>query len=297
MKMQNKHITKWGSPQSGSRALYFVHDQDGLIQMDIDMELEQLRVKGRVITPDIKKQISEKVKSRRTEYNASVTRLGIPESLQSLLLTTSKSEAEKYARNITVTEYDLFLLIHNCNQLRLTHRAKFKQYVPDHLKISDTDRNEMKTDNPKDFFKKLYAGLEQRRYIHVHLFEYSSDWHCIFFSHQDIEPTDNHWKYGCHLHYISHLWSNLDKRRVWNQFNKRSTEISGNLHIKFEPFNFSKLNEANNQTGDKQEQPPQLIIFNPTLANGLGSIPLPVAHLTTRGLWITTVSFLHKKVI
>lgn len=286
--IRSRHITKFGSPLAGSRALYFVSDQDGLIQMDIDLELEQLRQRGRIVTRDIETKIKENVKTRKREYDAAVAHLGIPDYLKNLFEVTSKSEAEQHIQKITIPEYELFLLIHNCNQIGFTHRAKFRQYVPEHLKLSSEDREVMKATNPKKFFKKMDAGLAQRKYVHVHLFERSSDWHCFYFRHQDIEHETD-WKYGSHLHYLSHLWT-LNKRWVWSKFNKRRFDISG-IHIKFEPFDFSKLDEAESSADVKKELPPQLVIFDPTLAKGLGSIPLPVAHLATRGAWITTVSF------
>ncbi len=290
--MRNRLITRFGSPLARSGALYFATDQEGLIQMDVDMELEQLRAKGRFITPDIKSQVKSDVQRRKAEYHDKVNQIGVPDKLKELFLIARKTEAEQYSRKIVLSEYDLFLLIHNCSQIRFTHRSKFKQYIPEHLVVSDSDRDEMKAGHPKKAFTKMDSILLERKYIHVHLFEFSSDWHCFYFTHQDIEPTSaNHWKYGCHLHYISHLWSRLKKRWVWNKFNQRSTEISGSLHIRFEPFEFPNPDDAKEgylNSGSKL--PPWAVIFDPNLACGCGSVPLPVAHMATRGLWVTKVS-------
>lgn len=289
--MRNRHITRFGSPLTRSGALYFACDQEGLIQMDVDMQLEQLRAKGRLITPDIKSQVKSNVERRKAEYHDKVNQIGVPDKLKKLFLLTKKAEAEEYSQNIVLSEYDLFLLIHNCSQIRFTHRSKFKQYIPEHLIVSDTDRDEMKIGNPKKFLKKVSSGLLERKYIHVHLFEFSSDWHCFYFTHQDIEPTKNHWKHGCHLHYISHLWPNLKKRWIWSKFNQRSTEISGSLHIRFEPFEFPNPDEAKESyLNNGSKLPLWAAIFDPNLAYGCGSVPLPVAHMATRGLWVTKVS-------
>ena len=287
--MRNRHATRFGSLLARSGALYFATDQEGLMQMAIDMELEQLRAKGGFVTPDIKSEVKSDVQRKKAEYHDKVNQLGVPDKLKNLLLITKKAEAEQYVRELVISEYDLFLLIHNCSQIRFSHRSKFKQYVPEHLRVSDTDRDEMKIGNPKKIMKKVSSGLLERKYIHVHFFEFSSDWHCFYFTHQDIEPTKNHWKYGCHLHYISHLWTGLKKRWVWSKFNKRSTDISGSLHIKFEPFEFPNhaLESSINRVG---ELPPCAVIFDPNLACGCGSVPLPVAHMATRGLWVTEVS-------
>ncbi len=294
--MRSRRITRFGSPLAPSGALYFVSDQDGLVQMDVDLELAKLEAKGMFVTRDIKSLVKDKVKQRRAEYRENVDRVGIPKNLKGLFSITSKSKAEQYSRNIVISEYDLFLLIHNCSQIRFSHRSRFRQYVPDHLLVSDTDRNEMKEGSPKKFTKKVSATLLERRYVHVHLFECGSDWHCFYFSHQDIEPTEsNHWKYGCHVHYVSHLWPNLKKKWVWSRFSKRYTDISDSLHIRFEPFVFPSPDEPiKNYPKNGSNVPPWTLIFDPNLARGSGSDPLPVAQLAIRGAWITKVSLPHK---
>jgi hypothetical protein len=289
--MRNRHITRFGSPLARSGALYFATDLEGLIQMEVDMKLAQLQLNGIVITPEVRSQVKGNARQKRAEYHDKVGQLGIPDKLKDLFLITRKAQAEQYSRGLVISEYDLFLLIHNCNQIRFTHRSKFKQYVPGHLKVTDTDRAEMMAGNPQSMRKKVKSGLLERRYIHVHLFEYGSDWHCFYFSHQDIDPTDtNHWAYGCHLHYVSHLWPNFKKRHIWNKFNKRFTEIPGTLHIKFKPFEWPKPDEfAKSYLNKESELPPWAVIFNPSLAGGCGSTPLPVAAIATRGLWVTEV--------
>ena len=290
--MRNRHITRFGSPLTRSGALYCACDQEGLVQMDVDMQLEQLRAKGRLINPDIKAKVKSTVERRRGEYHDKVNQIGVPDKLKRLFLITKKAEVEQYCRNIVLSEYDLFLLIHNCSQIHFTHRSKFKQYVPEHLIVSHTDRDEMKAGNPKKFLTKIHSTLLERRYTHVHLFERGSDWHCFYFSHQDIEPAStNHWKYGCHLHYISYLWPKLRKRWIWYKFNKRFTEISGSLHIRFEPFEFPSPGKAKQiDPNDRSTIPPWAVNFDASLASGCGSVPLPVAHMATRGLWIVKVS-------
>ena len=280
--MRNKHVTRFGSVLGPSGAFYGVSDREGLIQMDIDLKLAELQYRGVHITRKIKSEVSDSVRKNAKEHRDRVNQVGIPDKIQGLLQLTKKSEADKYSRKLVLSEYELFLLVHNCNQIHFTHRSKFKQYVPEHLRVSNSDRAKMKTGEPKVFLKKVSSGLLERRYIHVHLFEHSSNWYCFYFSHDDIEPGENnHWKYGCHLHYISHLWSNYKKGQIWKAFNKRSTEISGNIHIRFEPFEFPSPDEAS---------PPWTEIFNLDSASGEGSVPLPVAQVTTRGMMFSTIS-------
>lgn len=296
--MRNRHITRFGSPLTRSGALYFACDQEGLVQMDVDMQLEQLRAMGELITPSVRAQVKRRIEQRKAEYHDKVNQIGVPDKLEKLFLMTKKAEVEQYSRNIVLSEYDLFLLIHNCSQIRFTHRSKFKQYVPEHLTVSDTDRDELKAGNPKRIFKKTRSILLERRYIHAHLFERSSDWHCFYFSHQDIEPAStNHWEYGCHVHYISHLWPKLKKRWIWSKFNKRFTQISGSLHIRFDAFRHPGPSEWRViDPDDMSTIPPWAVNFDPNHAQGCGSVPLPVAELATRGLWMLTVSLPSKSI-
>ncbi len=289
--LRNKHITRFGSVFAPSGAAYGASDREGLIQMDIDLELAQLQFKGIAITAGRKSEVNDSVRQKAREHRDKVNQVGIPDKIQGLLQLTKKAEAENYSRELVLSEYELFLLIHNCNQINFTHRSKFKQYIPEHLRLTAADRAEMGTGNPKTFLKKTSASLSERRYIHVHLFEYSSDWHCFYFSHDDIEPGENnHWKYGCHLHYVSHLWPNYKKQQIWKAFNKRSTEISGNFHIKFEPFEFSNPDEIAESGQSHESKLPGTVIFDPDYAQGDCSKPLPVAHVATRGIWFSKIS-------
>ena len=289
--MINRHITRFGFPLTKSGALYCPSDEEGLIQMDVDLNRTKLQAKGLYITPEIESKIKKDVKHRAVEYHNKVNQLGVPEKFKKLFQITRKAQTEQYVRQMAISEYELFLLIHNCSQIRFTHRSKFKQYVPSHLKLSDNDRDDMKAGNPKKLTTKVHSGLLERKYVHVHLFEYGSEWHCFYFSHHDIEPTNkNHWKYGSHLHYISHLSSELKKRWIWSKFNRRSADIPDSLHIKFEPFIFPDPSKGGSYLNNEGKLPLWMDIFNPDFAQGCGSEPLPVAHVATRGLMFVHVS-------
>ncbi len=287
-KLQSKHVTKFGSPFD--RSMYAVSDAYGLIQMDTDIELSRLYALGTPITRELVSRVKDETKERRKEFDKKVRNAGVPEEFKNLFQATSKTQVEKYIRGITISEYTLFVLIHNCSQLGLSHRARFKKYVPDHLKMKNPIKELHSAKGPKKALRKLGAGLNERRYIHIHLFEGGAIWHLFFFSHQDIDPESNHWKNGCHLHYVSYLWTNLTKQSSWKEFNKRKTQISGNLHIKFEPFEFpTSVEESVKSGGEGLKKLPRMI--DPASASGLGPFPIPLAELATRGMWAGEVSF------
>jgi hypothetical protein len=287
LEMKSRHATRFGWPLSPSGALYAISDEHGLVKMEVDIRLIQRIGKSNVVTEDTLVEIKREVLHERTQYHRLVNQFGIPEKLKTLFGIKKKSEVEKYCRDIVVSEYELFLLIHNCSQLPMSHRSKFREYMPEHLKVSTDDRLQMKDGISNKFIRKLHAGLSQRKYIHVHLFEFSTIWHCFFFSHNDTDPTPtNHWKQGgCHVHYVSYLWPELNKRWIWNQFNKRSIEFSGSVHLRFEPFDFSKADEMVEVYRREGKTIPWAFPFDPALANGMDTIPLPVPHLATRGIW------------
>jgi hypothetical protein len=289
--MNSRHFTKFGSYFSPSGGLYVISDEDGLIRMDMDMELIRLKSKGVPITRDTITELKRDIQKKRASYHDKVSQAGIPDKLKPLLQITKKAELEKYCRDLTVSEYDLFLLIHNCNQIQYNHRSKFKEFMPDHLKFSDTDRYEMKTGNLRKAIRKVSPSIQERRCLHIHLFEYSTVWHYFYFSHQDVNiESTNHWKYGCHIHFVNYLWTEYSKSLIWKIFNKRNNEISGNLHIRFSSVNYSDQ-EVNikSDLNRKNTLPPYSFAYNPEYATEFSSIALPVRQLITRGIWAVTL--------
>ena len=80
--MRNRHITRFGSPLARSGALYGVFDEEGLIQMAVDMKLVQLHARGIFITPEMKSLAKSDVKQSRAEYHDEVKHAGVPDKLK-----------------------------------------------------------------------------------------------------------------------------------------------------------------------------------------------------------------------
>lgn len=235
--MNNEHITRFGFPTSPHGALYIMDDKEGIIQFYADICRTVLRLKGVEITPTIETQILEFCRRKQDEYDKEVDAEGVPDKLRTLFDIERKSEAVRYCKNLELSEYELFLLVHNSSQMGFTHRAKFTEFVPQHLKISNSDISNLKDSAPRQFLKKIDGIFLERRRIHVHLFERVDQWHCFYYSYSDIESdSKSHWKYGSHLHYVSYLWPNCQKGKIWASFDERSTDISGNVHIRLIPF-------------------------------------------------------------
>jgi hypothetical protein len=226
-------------PFTPEGALYIVHGKEGVAQFWADNCKIGLQSKGIQITPDIENEILDLVQSKLGEIESEIDAEGLPAKLMPLFEIKKKSKVVGYCKKLELSEDELVLLIHNCRQIGFKHRAKFTQFVPPHLKVLDSDISAMKNDNPRQFLKKVHGIFKERKRIHIHLLERGNEWHCFYFSYSDIEAGDrSHWKHGSHLHYISHLWSNLKKEQVWESFDKRVVEIQGSAHIKLQAFSF-----------------------------------------------------------
>lgn len=289
--LRNKHVTRLGYPTGRGGALYYVSDQEGLCQMAVDLVVFQFLQNGINLSPADKSQILNDVKFERDIYNSKVTNRGVPEKLLKLLQISTKSEADKYCKSLIISEFELFLFIQNCHLIGFEHKSKFPDYVPAHLIISDTDTTKLKNGNTKPVSKKLGPLLDERRRINVHLFYRNSEWHCFYFSDDDIEKNENnHWKNGSHIHYISFLWPSYTQEQIWRSFDTRKTKLSGNIHIRFNPYEYPEIKAQKDYSALSLGKTPGAFAFDLTLAADCDSFPIPSAHVATRGCWITTVS-------
>ncbi len=260
--------------------------------MAVDLEIAKRFKEGLVTHHHHVERLTKRVKRLQSRYNETISAEGVPEKFVHLVSLAKKSEVQKFCKTLVVTEHDLFLMIHNCAQIGFRHRSRFPEFVPDHLEIHKDDEEKMADGDFHPISKKMSAILKERRNIHVHLFDRGEEWHCLYFSFEDIELDEsNHWKKGCHIHYVSHLWPNFTKEQVWNKFNVRSTEIRGNIHISFIPFDYSSPDDVRtNNSFAHGLQSPAAILFNSNFTSVNNSEPVPVAHITTRGSWSITIS-------
>ena len=289
--LRNKHVTRLGSPVDVGGALYYVKDQEGLYQMAVDVELSDLMRRGIPIIPQLQTRIQDHIKIRQDIYISELEKKGVPESLESLVRITKKSEAKKLLKSLTISEYQLFLFIQNCTQIGYSHKSKFPTYVPEHLEITEDDREKQKDGDYLAVTKKIHPLLAERKNINVHMFSQDETWHCFYYTFHDIETEDdNHWKHGSHLHYISHLWPNYHKKQVWEAFDKRRIDISGDLHVRFHPYDYPKFAPIDGNQLSSPNLFPGAIIYDLALASEPGLIPVPTAQVETRGVFITRVS-------
>jgi hypothetical protein len=89
---------------------------------------------------------------------------------------------------------------------------------------------------------------------------------------------------------VSHAWPNHTKASVWRSFDQRRTQIPGNLHIRFVPFDFSDETWPPPSVLDTRGRSMASLLFAPELATYQGTAPAPMAQIATRGVWFTNVS-------
>jgi len=216
-------------------AIFLAKDIEGGIQASTHIMKITLEANGIVVTPQIEQEISLYFKMRQEEYDKEVFAQGVPEKLQTLLNYTKKSKLLAYCRRITISEEELFLLVHNCSQIGYTHQSKFLEYVPENRRLTESDRAILIKNEPKKFFGKIRSIFKERKNYMVHLFESDKIWHCLYYTYHEMEADNNEWKHGPHLHFVNYLWPEYTKRKVWESFDKREHNING-VHIRLKPI-------------------------------------------------------------
>jgi hypothetical protein len=233
--MKEPHFSRLGSPVSPNGAVYLINDIEGVILANADVLKEAMQLKGITITPTIEQQIIQYCREKNAEFDRITDSQGIPDKIRAIFEFTKKSKLVAYCKRIQLTEHELFLLTHNCSQLGFTCKSKFTEFVPQGRKVLDSDLSEMERGNPNKFITKVDRIIEERKRYHVHLLEKGEEWHCFYFTYRDMDSgNEGHWKHGSHIHYVSHLWPNLSKRKVWESFDQRNVDIQGSIHIRLE---------------------------------------------------------------
>ena len=293
--LKNKHITRCGNPLQKGGALYFVTDQEGLCQMAVDILLFQCLANNEPINQKEKEESLNEVKFMRDVYNSKIAKKGIPEKFLKLFNISKKSKVDQFAKQMNITEFELFLLIRNCYFEGFNHRSKFPDYVPQHLVITDFDKNELEEGNVKPVSKKLDPLLIYRRRINVHMISKAEKWHCFYFDYNDINNENNHWKQGEHIHYISYLWPNLSEEEVWDSFDTRKTKLPNPLHIHFSPFKDPETFSRNDYPQAFRENKLGSFAFDVQFTSDIDSFPIPPAQIATKGFWVSKI-FIKKQI-
>ncbi len=119
----------------------------------------------------------------------------------------------------------------------------FDRYLPEHLFPSEKQIEALENNGVGSYkskaaskvFSKLMQLKKQHRTLAAHLF-YTPGfqyWHLFYFDNHDVEKTDNHWKYGPHIHLVNYLWSGIKIVDVWDGVQSGNLSFSNKIHLKF----------------------------------------------------------------
>jgi len=292
-KLQNRHVTRFGNPATRLGARYAASDTEGLRQTAVDLEHLRLITDGVPITDSMSHRIEDRVRREQVLLEHIVAAEGVPEKLKFMLEIDQLADVRKYLSQQLVSEYELFLLIHNCKQIGWSHRSKFPEYVPDHLLITEKDQSDLDRAELKPIARKFTSTMEERRRIHVHLFEKDAMWHCFYFSYDDLQDgSASHWAHGPHLHFVNHLWPKYSSDEVWALFDTRHTKISGTVHVRFKQFEYSSVepNPVDLAFSPHFGYQPMLIVLDARARSNPNRDAIPTAQVATRGFWSFDIS-------
>jgi hypothetical protein len=162
-------------------------------------------------------------------------------ALESLFLIDRASDLKTFCDGIKITQHEFANFIMSC-EARLVpwlHRISHRQFVPDHLALTESDRSDMSKAKPGDQlpkgFRKIISTFRERRMLVGHIFYHDdpSLWHFFYFDQRDISANHNHWREGAHLHFIN--WLTRPKQTandIWVEFHDGNPDMKGALHIR-----------------------------------------------------------------
>lgn len=230
-----------GSITSKAGALYTLGDTAGFEMMFKDYFTVHLEKDGIPITKDVDRILDQKAREKRIDLFRKYREAEIPVYLVDLLSAGDKQEAARLIANTIIDHADFGILISASKRIGYRHRKKIKDFIPEQLLVTDEDRSAFASSSigPLDrkegaAFRKTRAAFEQRK-VHVcHLFQRRDEWRCFYFSFNDIQSTDNHWRGGSHIHYVSSKWCRLKPHQILSKFDDREVKIPGDFHV---PYN------------------------------------------------------------
>ena len=164
--------------------------------------------------------------------------------LLAILQIQKKKDLKRHCRLITILQSGLAGLIYAAvaDVLPWSHHAHHREFVPDHLHLTDGDLGAFAANDGGTFkpaaqttAKKITAIFAERRLPSGHIFftPDQSNWHLFYFDQRDFADRNNHWEGGSHIHLINHLWPEHTAQSVWERFRTGNPQMGGALHIKF----------------------------------------------------------------
>ena len=158
----------------------------------------------------------------------------------------SKRELVRHSKNLVVHQQDLVALILVARKNALgpyCYANHFAETTPDHLHTNEAERDAFaandvgtfRTKEAQKFVSKTFQLFRERRSLAAHFF-YTPDhqyWHIFYFDNRDTSESNNHWKHGPHIHYVSDFWTELSLGETWQQINRGEMDFPNKLHLRY----------------------------------------------------------------
>lgn len=212
---------------------------EAIVEMRVAMARHQLRREGLDGVPEVEPILARLAGEFRHEFERERRREGVAPHIRQLLGAVSKREAERLAGKMVITAMEFADFAFNAHVLLgYRHRMKWRQFVPEHLEGATGEASSAvreATPGPASpalakAMSRVHAVFEQRKRVHVHMFERGAKWHAFFFDLNDVgDPEQGP---GPHIHYVSHRWG-LDRHLVWDNFDQRRQTIPRGAHIRY----------------------------------------------------------------
>lgn len=168
-------------------------------------------------------------------------------SLLAIFNIATKSELSEHCRSTVIDSSDLANLIYACmiDAIPIQHFRFHKHHYPEQT-IPAVSEHEALVRNgvgplsreAKKFANKIDQMFAQRRLFNGHMFiprNHPTDWHLFYFDQRDVDPHNNHWGQGEHIHLMSMLTH--PQMNVLDLAEKIESEtrpkLSGGFHIRY----------------------------------------------------------------
>ena len=168
------------------------------------------------------------------------------DSLLAIFTISTLRGLKKHCRGAIISESELANFIMWCkSDGPFLHSAHHRQFVPEHLTLSDSDLAALAANGVGRFkpaaqkvANKVQATFDERRLLSGHLFWSAQTWHFFYFDNHDRDRYKNHWVGSPHIHVINHLWPNQSAEAVWEQFCNGNPIMRGALHIRLSRIDY-----------------------------------------------------------
>lgn len=159
--------------------------------------------------------------------------------------TRTKKDLVDFSKTIRVTDRALTMLILNHFLFGFEHVRASWEWVPPHLEPDEATINKIRGGTDKErlrHLRKITRIFDERRLFTGHLFWSNAEWHLFFFDQRDREKTDNHWKFGPHVHFLNFLVRpNTSVQEIVDELNTDRPKVKSAIHIRYKELSVDDL--------------------------------------------------------